>query len=53
LLWDYRTVERRKEENDDDVPEGRRKADRDCDALGGVPRMSLLLVLVAVGLSRG
>jgi hypothetical protein len=24
---------------------GRRKADRDCDALGGVPRMSLLLVL--------
>ena len=45
LLWDNRAVERRKEENDDNAPEGRRKAGRGCGALGGVPLVSLLLVL--------
>ena len=45
LLWDDRAVERRKEENDNDVPEGRRKAGRDCGALGGVPRVSLFVLL--------
>jgi len=40
-----RAVERREEENDEDNPEGRRKADRGWDALGGVPCVSLLLAL--------
>lgn len=44
-VWDDHAVQRREEENDNEAPEGRRRAGHDCDALGGVPRMSLLLAL--------